>query len=306
MKNISIEQAKSIPIISLLAKWGFTPVRVKGSDYWYKSIFRDEQTASMKINTARNVFIDFGDTRYKGTLIDLGISFRNCTVGEFLQELNSLFFFHQPNNSKIQEPHISTIVEVQNSADVEIKKIRNLGFNNAITEYLQSRNIELKIACSYLKEVYYLSNNKHYFALGLLNNSDGWEVRNKYFKGCLGKKDVATISRYQHLICVFEGFLDFISALQMKLVSNVETDILVLNSNAMIGRAIKILSDYKDIKLFLDNDNSGMLATQQITEMIPYAEDKRSLYHNFKDINEYLKSKSTEIKSIKRNQRTGL
>jgi hypothetical protein len=54
--------------------------------------------------------------------------------------------------------------------------------------------------------------NKKYFAVGFENNSGGYKLRNKYFKGSSSPKDVTQI-RFSGAkgIAVFEGFFSFLS-----------------------------------------------------------------------------------------------
>ena len=49
------------------------------------------------------------------------------------------------------------------------------------------------------------------FAAGWLNEAGGWEVRNKYFKGCLGQKAISFIPGHQKELCVFEGYINYLS-----------------------------------------------------------------------------------------------
>jgi hypothetical protein len=298
MEKITILEAKSISIVTLLSKWGFNPDKIKGHDYWYKSIFRKENTASLKVNTAKNVFIDFGDPRYKGTIIDLGIMYRNCSIREFLNELGNYFLFHPLVNSTYSKNQNSRRPQIENPAKIEIKNVRNLGYNRAIIDYLFSRKLDIQRACKYLKEIYYRVGQKNYFSLGFKNNSGGWETRNVFFKGCIGPKDVTTLTSTQNLISVFEGFFDFLSAQKLGLVSLDKTDILVLNSNSLLDRAVAILGKYEEVNLFLDNDPSGAEATRKIIEVVFRAKDLRHLYPDCKDLNDFLASKDGEIKKL--------
>lgn len=289
-RKINCKQANEIPIMDYLASINHHPKRiVNQNQFWFLSPLRNEKTASFKVDKTINRWFDFGSGK-GGNLVDLTLLLHDLkSVSEALEKIEThLFFFHQQNNSNIIESDNPKTAESQNATILEIKDIRNLGYNTAITEYLHSRNIDIQKASNYLKEVYYFANHKHYFGVGFQNNSGGREIRNKYFKGCLGNKDLTTIENNNDSIAVFEGFFDFISANQLGFVDSKSTDILVLNSNALLDRSIVFLENKKAVNLYLDNDDSGSAATAIITNHINCACDQRSLYANAKDINELL------------------
>jgi len=57
--------------------------------------------------------------------------------------------------------------------------------------------------------------NKNYFAISFINEAGGREIRNKYFKGSFGKKDISLIlpNPKDKRIKIYEGFIDFLSYL---------------------------------------------------------------------------------------------
>ena len=60
-------------------------------------------------------------------------------------------------------------------------------------------------------EVRFSLNGKWNFAIGFPNASGGYEVRNKYFKGCIAPKDITHIRQTgepKETCYVFEGFMD--------------------------------------------------------------------------------------------------
>src|SRR3954471_6977731 len=91
----SLEDARQIDMVDYLSSIGYTPTKIRNFDYWYLSPLRQEKTASFKINRKLNCWYDHGIGK-GGNLIDFAILHHNCTVGEFLQEVDRNFFFHQP------------------------------------------------------------------------------------------------------------------------------------------------------------------------------------------------------------------
>jgi hypothetical protein len=67
--------------------------------------------------------------------------------------------------------------------------------NKALIDYLMKDrglvSIDLR---KHLSEVYYKIKDKSYFALSFANDAGGREVRNKYFKGSFGKKDISLVT----------------------------------------------------------------------------------------------------------------
>lgn len=140
-----------------------------------------------------------------------------------------------------------------------------------------------------IEEVHYEINQKKYFAIGFKNKSDGWELRSKYSKSCIKKKDITLIDNGCTVVKIFEGFFDYLSFLQISDEKNInESDYLILNSAALVVKNISILEKYKVIELYLDNDSTGDKYTKLITERLPAAKDERFKYSECKYLNEYL------------------
>ena len=88
-------------------------------------------------------------------------------------------------------------------------------------------------------------------------------------------------------VCVFEGFMDFLSFLSMK--EEVTSVSLVMNSVSNVARAIRYLNDrhLTHIRAFLDNDDAGRKATNDFIRAGFKVDDMSVHYRNFKDLNEY-------------------
>ena len=57
---MELEQIRQISLVGFLEDLGHMPVSRKGNDVWFRSPFRNERTASFKVDTQRNVWFDFG------------------------------------------------------------------------------------------------------------------------------------------------------------------------------------------------------------------------------------------------------
>jgi 5S rRNA maturation endonuclease (ribonuclease M5) len=168
---------------------------------------------------------------------------------------------------------------------IEVKDIQH----PALLEYLKCRKVENKI--EFLKEIHYRVNDKNYFGIGFKNDSGGYEIRNKYSKICLGKKDVSTVKNGSENVKIFEGFFDFLSFKNIeKFLSDEKSDYIILNSVSMVSKIKNSLEEYKNIKLYFDNDDSGNRAVEILRNELENIEDVRILYRDFKDLNDWLMS----------------
>ncbi len=288
---MNIQQAKEISIIDYLNILDFEPQKIQGNDYWYLSPFRNEKTASFKVNNAKNLFYDFGvDTG--GSIIDFGIKYYDCSVSEFLGKLEGAFSFPPQKTANYNSINIEKMDGPKNIGSYEPKnletyKTKNIGNNKTITDYIHSRKISYQNAQRFLCEIYYQISGKYYFGVGFKNDSNGYEVRNKYFKGCIGKKDITYYRCGHDSLTIFEGVFDFLSWVELKNSCQNNTDIIVLNSLALLTRTERLLHNYKTIHFFFDNDEAGINAGIRLKEKAPNAINHRMDYFLYKDLNEY-------------------
>nr|WP_321454186.1 toprim domain-containing protein [uncultured Carboxylicivirga sp.] len=279
--NMNIQQAKGIPIVQYLCSLGLKPVRISNNNYWYKSMLRHENNASFKVDAKQNCWFDHGHGM-GGNILDLVMKIYNLkSISEVLKMLSEQhssisFSFHQQN----------TIV---NKPDVRMKKVKNLQ-NKALLDYLKIvRRLNHEVAQRYCCEVYYQVNGKKYFAIGFKNEMDGYELRNKYFKGCFGSKDITIIDNNKDECIAFEGFIDFLSFIQLFPRKEIQFDYLILNSTSLVKEAIDRVKRYSSIRTFFDNDLSGKLASQSFHDNLNSI-DCSDFYKQYNDVNSYLKS----------------
>ena len=278
---MNIEKAKQIPIELVLQKMNYKPSKTNGFDVWYSSPLHEEKTPSFKINTKINRWYDHG-LQKGGNIIDfIAIKF-NYTIPEVLKFLEnysneSIFSFQKQKNIAFNFSETETIVNI-----IKVVEIQHF----ALKEYLENRKIYHCESESNLKEVHYEVNGKKYFGIGFKNRSNGFEIRSKYAKICIGKKDISLVVKgYKNKLRIFEGFFDYLSFLN-KFKS--DSDFLILNSIALINRCDEILSNYDEIELYFDNDAAGNSHTKSTQEKFKNAKDCRAFYKDFKDLNEWL------------------
>ena len=122
-------------------------------------------------------------------------------------------------------------------------------------------------------------------------------MRNKYFKGCLGKKGMTFIQGEVNQLALFEGYLDFLSWKHTLPLNR--PAVLILNSVSFISAAIVRSSKFEAVDVFFDHDQSGRQATQQLLSAIPHAKDRSDIYAGHKDYNEKHMAEQAESMRIR-------
>jgi len=278
-KGLSCERARAFPIEKALAKLGHFPTRSNEKEAWFLSPFRSETQASFKVSKKLNRWYDHGVGK-GGNVIDLICEINKCPVKEALQIIEQ----DQTSFSFQQQPIFR---KEESGPKIAITKIRELT-HFALKDYLKSRNIELKTALKYCKEVHYRFKGKSYFAIGLKNSSGGWELRNRYYKNSSSPKDITHIKNGNTKLIITEGMFDLFSILNGNENLELEYDFLVLNSIAFVQKAMKIMDGYTGIELYLDNDENGKRTTRNLIKYSKNCKDRSGLYIGFKDMNEML------------------
>ncbi len=267
------------PIREYLAGMNIYPAKERSYYGMYHSPFREDHDASMKVDYNKNLWIDYGSNE-GGTLIDLAMRIENCSNGETMRLLEQRlsgtdsFSFHGDAVISRQEPAI------------KIEKVHPIE-NPALIAYLNERKINIEIAKQNCYEVHYEVNGKPYFAIGYKNDSGGYELRNKYFKGCTSK-DITSVTAGYDTCQLFEGFMDYLSFLTIKNWQHSPADVIVLNSLTNLPKIGNTLSSYRSVATFLDNDETGKRAVQELKKSCNNINDQSSFYSGHKDLNEYL------------------
>ena len=169
----------------------------------------------------------------------------------------------------------------------------------ALLRYLQERGINIALAKAQCKELHFTHNGKPYFAIGFPNVAGGFEVRNRFFKGCVAPKDISHIRQQgeaREKCLVFEGMMDYLSFLTLrkrncsKLPDLDRQDYVILNSTANVSKAIDVLHGYGRIHCMLDNDEAGRKAYRELERKFAgRIRDFSDNYKGHKDLNDYLR-----------------
>ncbi|MEZ7528171.1 toprim domain-containing protein [Cloacibacterium normanense] len=278
---MNCNQFNSISLEEVLQILGHLPTKQTEKEAWFLNPFANENHASFKINKNLNNWYLHSEG-IGGDNIDFMRKYLNASVKEVLEwaENQNFSSFHKQNfhNQKLENL-------LKNYEIIEVKEIQH----PALLEYLKTRKVENQTA--FLKEIHYQMNDKNYFGIGFKNDSGGYEIRNKYSKICLGKKDISTIKNSSENVKIFEGFFDFLSFKNIeKLLENKSSDYIILNSVSMILKIKNSLENYEKIDLYFDNDEAGNRAVEMLKNEIENVEDCRELYSDFKDLNDWAMS----------------
>lgn len=244
-------RSKNIRLVDYLQSLGYTPVRQQGANLWYKSPFREETKASFKVNTEINKWYDFGLGQGGNIIALVSELYSSVHVPYLLQRIAE------------QTPHIRPVsfsFRKQSSTEPNFQRmeVRKLDFP-VLLSYLQGRGINLELAKRECNEVHFENNGKRYFAIGFRNMAGGYEIRNRYFKGCIAPKDITHIrheGRRNDTCFVFEGFIDYLSFLTIRTEKCSKMPCLdwqnyiILNSVSNLHKAIDGLAVYERIHCF--------------------------------------------------------
>ena len=166
---MTTQEAKNIRIADYLQSLGYTSIKQQGNSLWYKSPLREERDASFKVNTELNRWYDFGLGK-GGNIIALA-----AERTPYIRPASFSFSAQQSDNRTYRGLRVGELS------------------SPALIAYLQERGINIELAKRECMELRFMNANKPYFAIGFPNMAGGYEVRNRYFKGCVAPKDISHI-----------------------------------------------------------------------------------------------------------------
>lgn len=297
---MNIEQAKSVSLYDVLIKLNLKPTQENAQEAWFLSPLRDEKTPSFHVHLKKNVWYDFGDAK-GGDIINFVCAYlekseESHTVSDALRWIKNMSGY---------VPSIAPVTsndEPKEDPKLVVKNVNEIN-HLALVRYLEKRGVPLKIASKHLKEIYVQNKDtgKSMFALGLKNEEGGYELRNPFFKGCVGSKSVSFIRGNipkPEGIHVFEGFMDYLSILADVNREKLDDDAIILNSLSCMKMATPYIKGYgyKTAWTWMDNDDAGKKATQSLDEFFKTEQDlshrpMNESYEPHKDVNAWLVQK---------------
>lgn len=297
---MNIEQAKSIPLCTILDKINVSPTKQNNQEAWFLSPFRPEKTPSLHVNLSRNVWYDFGESK-GGNALDF--------VCHYLKSVNEN---HTPSdalrwlkNMTGYVPMIANVTTVKYTPmeDALILRDKKQIEHPALIHYLEKRGIPFSIGRSLYEEVRIFSpeTKKTFFMLGMRNEDAGYELRNPFFKGTIGKKTITFVRGTRPKpdgINIFEGGMDYLSVIANQEGKKLEDDTIILNSLSCLKKASPYINNYgyKFAYTWMDNDEAGNKASQALAEFFKTQKEleylpMNDLYEPHKDVNAWYMAK---------------
>lgn len=143
----------------------------------YKSPLREEAEASFKVNTERNQWYDFALGKGGNIIVLAQELYCSDCISYILQKIEE------------QTPHIRPVsfsFGKQSFSEPSFQQLEIVPLSSpALLSYLQERGINTELAKRECREAHFTNNGKRYFAIAFPNVSGGYEIRNRYFKGCI-------------------------------------------------------------------------------------------------------------------------
>lgn len=265
---MNIVQTKQIAIVDFLLAIGIRPSKETVSSAWYHAPYREDRTPSFKVNKNRNIWFDFG-TAQSGDIIDLAVlMYRTHDISRVLKMIEQAAPV-APTKVRTYLPERRDVSSVSTFRNLQVKDLESF----PLLSYLEKRGIDPMVARKECREVHYTCHGKTYFAIAFPNMAGGYEIRNPYYKGAIAPKDVSWMLNGSDTVCLFEGFMDYLSFLTMRKQGRIsaslgQPDLLVLNSVNNLPRTFSRLKTYKKQYCYLDNDDAGRRAVMILREIM--------------------------------------
>ncbi|MBX2841116.1 MAG: hypothetical protein KTR26_05065, partial [Flammeovirgaceae bacterium] len=162
---MTIQEANALLLTELLSRMGYEPDSIKGKNYWYKSPFREERTASFKLDINTNRWFDFGEGAGGDTIAFAKYYLRTEDFKMVMEWLGS-------NTLSPVAPKRANQKKVKIQKEINFKLIEVSTLNKpTLFKYLRRRGIAKQLGKTYLKQVSFGSEEKAFSGLGFENNA---------------------------------------------------------------------------------------------------------------------------------------
>jgi hypothetical protein len=274
-------------IMEYLASKSIIPAKENDYKAWFISPFRNEKTPSFMVDKIKNKWYDFGEYQ-GGNIIDLLRKMHNITISEAFDILRGISIApYTPFRDVKENSYIPS--------GIKITQKHPLIRSYALLNYLKDRQINISFAqqCENLYEVDYQIGNKKLFGIGFRNDSGGFEIRNTFDKKSTSPKDIYTINDGTDTLDIYEGFMDYLSALTYYNTPTPTNTSIILNGVGNAKKIIPLLNRFKQINLYTDNDSAGFKVVELVGSNHQNIINKSKLiYPNYNDFNDFLTRKT--------------
>lgn len=282
--------AKSIPILNVCQALGLTREKESGGNTYFKSPrVPDQRTGSLSVSPSKGLWNDYA-TGEAGDAIRLVEYVRAVGFHEAMEWIERQFSSFSQKSSTQARSNGRSSHDVAATQGIQVIEAKPL-YSYPLKKYLEGRCIPVDVAATYVREVRYRNAGKEFYAIGFPNDAGGYELRSGTFKGASAPKEVSFIhgSRQpSEALTIFEGFIDFLSALVYFKLARPNFDTVVLNSAAMVNHVLPLLGKYQAIQCYLDHDQAGQTILQKIQAAHSRVVDRSTIYQSSKDFNDLL------------------
>lgn len=269
---MNLADIKAIPIEDYLSRQGFQPVSKTVGRLMYRATWdRRDTEPSVCVYKNTNTFKDYGSSS-KGTIVDMVMAVEKVSAAEAIRRLSNSSFVTQNFTPFTREP-LYEVTEV------------STWWPQTLRAYFDKRRISKEVYEKYTRFIRFRHKrlDKELFGIGFQNNSGGWEIRTTTTKTSISPKTYTTINPGKKTVSVFEGFFDFMSAVEYY-GREPKNTVVVLNSTSFVT---EVDWGYERAFSFLDNDDSGTKATKLIPILCT---DMRYLYEGYNDFNAFIEA----------------
>ena len=158
MKEEDLSAIKRYSIVEYLERKGIKPVRKTPTYAMYRSPLREETHPSFKVDTEKNLWIDYAESR-GGSIIDLCMRLEGCTLSEAICRLGQNALEHTAHSYSSSKRETS--ISPNQRKDVTASGTRRLtSISDTLPPHLQEylkkeRCINLEKATPFLKCISY-------------------------------------------------------------------------------------------------------------------------------------------------------
>lgn len=277
------EELKKKSIVAYMEASGYEHKHNSGKWTFFLSPFRQEGNPSFGVNTILNTWSDFGGES-GGDIIELVMKLENLSFSdacEFIASDKSVKFveFESKGDANKKYVEVTPVDIIIPSLDVYMTGVRKI---NKEVLYTYCSVVKFQFPAS----DYYLP----CYGIGFKNDKGGWEVRNETYKIASTPKWYTTIGIDTESVNLFEGFINFLSALTYYGIKKFKNRTYVLNGTGQISAVLPILKD-KHVNYFGDNDLAGNKVYTKLKQAKIKVTDCRDHYEFSNDLNDYITGK---------------
>jgi hypothetical protein len=297
-----IDQVKRIDIVSFLTNSGYKFSRkTHNGEYVFNSPIRNgDSSPSFVVNTKIQKWRDWA-TGMSGDIINLVCLLYK--TDKFIEAVEILEKTGMSNSSNLYtKPELSSLQKQEHKPAISVIRRDRITTKSIINYLERERQIPSEIwrMQKNLFEIdYQLDSGKSFYAqIAWLNDKGGYEIRPPYktkVRPCVSPKTITTINGFAPGtgLNVFEGFINYFSALTKYKVIRLKNTTIVLNGLSLVERdLLPIINDYSEINLFLDNDlnGSGQAKAKIIQSKHPNCINRSEiLFPEYNDFNDWIR-----------------